>query len=144
MAALISNMAKNQNLSEKKGNKTAYKYFQISAGLFQSIKDDFHENLKDFPTMDVKEKSITCLNKLMLASAQECILNIKIMENVHCSKLYKITSYLSFIYNEIYKNMENNENNENTDNNENNDNNDNNEFKFYFNSWKSIINVSKL
>lgn len=129
MAALISNMAKKQNLSEKKGNKIACLYFQISAGLFQSIKDDFHKDLDKFPTMDVKEKSITCLNKLMLASAQECVLKIKLMENVHYSKLYKIASCISSMYKEIYEIMENNEDNE---------------FKFCFNPWKSIINVSKL
>jgi len=62
----------------------------------------------------------------MLASAQECILNLKIMENVHCSKLYKIASYLSILYEDIYRSMENRI------------------FKFHFNPWKSIINVSNL
>jgi len=123
LAAHISNIAAGQNLLAEEGNKKAYLYCQVSAGIFKSIIDDYNIYQKDFPTEDVKEESIRCLNKLMLASAQECILNIKIMENVHCSKLYKIASYLSIIYEEIYKTMENSK------------------FKFHFNSWKSIINL---
>ncbi|OUM58288.1 hypothetical protein PIROE2DRAFT_16472 [Piromyces sp. E2] len=122
LAALISNMAVGQDMKNIEGKKTACKYYQVSAGFFKYINDNFQKDQQNFPTLDIKKESITCLNKLMLASAQECLLKIEMSNNISYDNLYKIASYLSYTYEKIYEMITEKFN-----------------FKYHFNLWKPIF-----
>ncbi|ORX45928.1 BRO1-domain-containing protein [Piromyces finnis] len=101
IAAILSAIAATQNRFEEEGKKIAYNYFQASAGLFQFINDNFLHA----PSVDIQRESVKCLNKLMLASAQECFLEKTIFEKKKPNLLSKIASYLTFIYSEISDDM---------------------------------------
>ncbi|ORY47104.1 BRO1-domain-containing protein, partial [Neocallimastix californiae] len=102
IAAILSNIAATQNRFEEEGRKVAYNYFQASAGLFQFINDNFLHA----PSVDIRRESVKCLNKLMLASAQECFLEKTIFEKKKPNLLSKIASYLAFTYSEISDDMD--------------------------------------
>eukprot|EP00833_Pecoramyces_ruminatium_P015640 jgi/Orpsp1_1/1189672/evm.model.d7180000073627.1 len=102
IAAILSNIAATQNRFEEEGRKIAYNYFQASAGLFQFINDNFLHA----PSIDIRRESVKCLNKLMLASAQECFLEKTIFEKKKPNLLSKIASYLAFTYSEISDDMD--------------------------------------
>jgi len=102
IAAILSAIAATQNRFEEEGRKIAYNYFQASAGLFQFINDNFLHA----PSIDIRRESVKCLNKLMLASAQECFLEKTIYEKKKANLLSKIASYLAFTYAEISDDMD--------------------------------------
>jgi len=102
LGAILSAIAATQNRFEEEGRKIAYNYFQASAGLFQFINDNFLHA----PSVDIQRESVKCLNKLMLASAQECFLEKTISEKKKANLLSKIASYLAFTYSEIADDMD--------------------------------------
>jgi len=82
-------------------NKVAMKYFQVSAGLFRSIK----KFLKNEELKDMGEKSIECLNRLMLAQAQECCLEMEVKKNSEFNTISGMACSLGITYHKILKKM---------------------------------------
>lgn len=101
LAAILSNIAASQDRSKEKGRKIALEYFQASADIFSKINTKFSDYQEDFPTIDIKHKSIKCLYKLMRASAQECILENYIYTKKEYNDICQMASYLSELYEQI-------------------------------------------
>jgi len=102
----IDSLKHEEKINEKKEtneeeNEIAMKYFQVSAGLFLSIKDI----LKDNNLKDMGGKSIDCLNKLMLAQAQECYLEMEIKKKAELNRLLEIAYSLGKTYEDEILNM---------------------------------------
>ena len=102
----IDSLKHEEKINEKKEtneeeNEIAMKYFQVSAGLFQSIKNI----LKDNNLKDMGGKSIDCLNKLMLAQAQECCLEMEITKRFGFSRISSVACSLGKTYHKIVNMM---------------------------------------
>lgn len=82
--------------------KQAIKYMQYAAGVYQFI----HDNFLNAPSIDLNNKTIAFLNKLMLAQAQELfLLNLINAENDKYSLVARIASSTASFYentNELY------------------------------------------
>ena len=70
-AAMMSQVASVQEVDTDDGLKIAQKYFQLSSGMFQHIKDHVHAAIPQDPTPDFSQNTLEALGQLMLAQAQE-------------------------------------------------------------------------
>lgn len=80
--------------SEEVGMKQAFNYFQCAAGVFQFIGDNFLHA----PSVDLSKDCIQILAKIMLAQAQECMLEKVIGEKKKNAMIFKLASQASFMY----------------------------------------------
>ncbi|KAI9296035.1 BRO1-domain-containing protein, partial [Neoconidiobolus thromboides FSU 785] len=97
IAALLSNIASSQNRFEVQGLKTAYHNFQLSAGIFTYI----NENFLHAPSSDLNREIIKVLIQFMLAQAQECFLEKCITEKKKNTLIAKLASQLNYLYTNI-------------------------------------------
>ncbi|GAV02217.1 hypothetical protein RvY_12811 [Ramazzottius varieornatus] len=70
-AAMMTQVASVQEVDSDDGLKIAQKYFQLSSGVFQYIKDHVHAVIPQDPTPDFSQNTLEALGQLMLAQAQE-------------------------------------------------------------------------
>jgi len=71
IAALQSNIAANQSLDSDDGLKLTIKLLQQSAGIFQYLKGATPAAVPSEPTPDLSQDTLTVLQALMVAQAQE-------------------------------------------------------------------------
>jgi programmed cell death 6-interacting protein len=71
IAAMMSQVAGNQDLDVDDGLKVSMKYFQLASGTFQHIKDHVLSVIPQGPTPDFTQDTLDALVALMLAQAQE-------------------------------------------------------------------------
>jgi len=71
IAALQSSIAANQQLDSDEGLKLAIKLLQQSAGIFQYLKGATPAAVPSEPTPDLSQDTLTVLQALMVAQAQE-------------------------------------------------------------------------
>ncbi|OWA50797.1 Programmed cell death 6-interacting protein [Hypsibius exemplaris] len=71
VAAMMSQVAGNQDLDIDDGLKLSMKYFQLASGTFQFIKDHVVSVIPQGPTPDFTQDTLDALVALMLAQAQE-------------------------------------------------------------------------
>ncbi|KAI8877272.1 BRO1-domain-containing protein [Backusella circina FSU 941] len=93
MAATLSYMAASQNKSEVDGRKRAFHYLQASAGMFESIGNNFLHA----PTFDLEKETVKLLSDLMLVQAQECFLENSLADTKN-KLVAKLASHTAWVY----------------------------------------------
>lgn len=76
IGALHSQNGAGRNFDSAEDLKTAVSEFQKAAGAFRYILDNFRNS----PSADISEASLEMLAILMLGQAQECMLNLHLLE----------------------------------------------------------------
>ncbi|KAH3681445.1 hypothetical protein WICPIJ_007602 [Wickerhamomyces pijperi] len=101
LASVLSRLA-NEAFDQRDDYKLAIKYMQYAAGVYQFI----HDNFLNAPSIDLSNKTISFLNKLMLAQAQELfLLSLVNAENDKYSLIARIAASAAVFYekaNELY------------------------------------------
>ena len=87
--------------SSPQGLKTAYNYFQVAAGMFQYINDNFLHP----PSVDLSRDSITVIVELMLTQAQESFIEKVLSENKSGLLVSKLAMYAGNSYVSIGETM---------------------------------------
>ncbi|KAJ3045369.1 bck1-like resistance to osmotic shock [Rhizophlyctis rosea] len=103
IAATCSSIAALQNRFEPAGLKTAYNYFQAAAGLFAYINDNFLHA----PSVDLSRDSIKTLVDLMLAQAQECMIEKVVMEKKKGMLVAKLSAQTAHMYGSVLDGLTN-------------------------------------
>ncbi|KAI0984149.1 hypothetical protein GJ496_000680 [Pomphorhynchus laevis] len=103
IGALMSEIACEQQLSEDEGLKKAVKMFQMSAGVFKFLKENTMQMIGSDPTPDLFPQASAFLSTLMLAQAQELILQKSTQDQMNNSVISKIANQCGFLYGEAYK-----------------------------------------
>lgn len=100
----IAATALNEDVHNEHALQLAAKNFQISAGIFLSLKSDAPAALGQRGTrIDLNPSILDILHYLMLAQAQESIFVKAVQNNMSDSSLAKVASQCSDYYNECYK-----------------------------------------
>ncbi|KAJ3057219.1 bck1-like resistance to osmotic shock [Rhizophlyctis rosea] len=103
IAATCSSIAALQNRFEPAGLKTAYNYFQAAAGLFAYINDNFLHA----PSVDLSRDSIKTLVELMLAQAQECMIEKMVQEKKKGALVAKLAAQTAHMYGNVLDGLTN-------------------------------------
>lgn len=101
--ALLSQLGATQNQSSDDGLKTAAKYFQRSAGIFTSLKDNVYAVLQTLPTPDLSVNCLTALVAINLAQAQDCFYLKATTDNMKDALIAKIAVQASDFYQEAVR-----------------------------------------
>lgn len=100
----IAATALNEDIHNEHALQLAAKYFQLSSGIFWSLKSDAPAALgQRTPQTDLNPSILDILHYLMLAQAQEAILVKAVQNNMSDISLSKLASQCSDYYSESYK-----------------------------------------
>lgn len=88
-AAMMTQVASVQEVDSDDGLKIAQKYFQLSSGVFQYIKDHVHAVIPQDPTPDFSQNTLEALGQLMLAQAQEVCFMKAAKGKLSCTTYWK-------------------------------------------------------
>ncbi|CAK9302904.1 unnamed protein product [Gordionus sp. m RMFG-2023] len=108
IGAMQSQVACSQNLDQDNNLKTAVKYFQISSGTFNYLKDQYISNGKvqnESLTPDLSIECLSGLSALMLAQGQEIFLKKAKDDNKKPLILAKLAQQCADLYSEALKFM---------------------------------------
>lgn len=94
IASTCSSIAALQNRFEASGLKAACNYFQVAAGLYSYIS----ENFLHAPSVDMSRDSIRALTDLSLAQAQECFIEKAVMEKKKPALIAKLAAHAAHGY----------------------------------------------
>ncbi|KAI8587570.1 BRO1-like domain-containing protein [Geranomyces variabilis] len=103
IAATCSSIGALQNRSEAEGLKLAFNYFQAAAGLFLYINDNFLHA----PSLDLSRDSIKTLHDLMLAQAQECLIENTLLSKKEGALVSKLAAHASSVYQSVADGLSN-------------------------------------
>ncbi|MCJ1434579.1 bck1-like resistance to osmotic shock [Xylographa pallens] len=94
ISAVLACHAAIQNRADVKGVKVAYHSFQASAGMFTYI----NENFLHAPSIDLSRETVKSLISIMLAQAQEVLVEKQMAEGKPAIMLAKLASQAAFLY----------------------------------------------
>ncbi|MCJ1286703.1 bck1-like resistance to osmotic shock [Xylographa opegraphella] len=94
ISAVLACHAAIQNRADVKGVKIAYHSFQASAGMFTYI----NENFLHAPSIDLSRETVKTLISIMLAQAQEVLVEKQIEEGKPAIMVAKLASQAAFLY----------------------------------------------
>ena len=94
ISAVLACHAAIQNRADVKGVKIAYHSFQASAGMFTYI----NENFLHAPSIDLSRETVKSLISIMLAQAQEVLVEKQMAEGKPAIMLAKLASQAAFLY----------------------------------------------
>ncbi|KAL7747549.1 bck1-like resistance to osmotic shock [Sorochytrium milnesiophthora] len=97
IGAALSHMAASAPRIDPDGVKRAYHNFQIAAGIFQFINDNFLHA----PSTDLSREVVKALSSLMLAQAQEVFLEKTLADKKRSNVVVKLTAALANMYSSL-------------------------------------------
>lgn len=106
VAALQSSVAASQHMDSDDGLKTALKYFQQSAGIFEHLKGVTPFAIPQEPTPDLRPDTLQVLSTLMLAQAQEIFIVKAIKDNMKEAIIAKLACQCEDLYAETLRGMQ--------------------------------------
>ncbi|XP_033167711.1 programmed cell death 6-interacting protein [Drosophila mauritiana] len=106
IAALQSNIAANQPLDSDDGLKLTIKLLQQSAGIFQYLKGATPAAVPSEPTPDLSQDTLTVLQALMVAQAQEVFILKSIKDNMKDQIIAKLCCQAEESYADVLRAMQ--------------------------------------
>ncbi|KAK9455841.1 BRO1-like domain-containing protein [Dipodascopsis uninucleata] len=98
IAALHSNLGRDENRSSGEGLKRASQAFQTAAGCFQYLKNNVISEMKLNPPEDMTSATLDVLIQLMLAQAQECFWQKAVLDQLKNSIIARLANQVSQFY----------------------------------------------
>lgn len=98
LAALYSKLATAAMRSTTTSLKSACNYFTFAAGTIKYIRDTVLPELRSHPPEDMDPMTLECLEKLMLAQAQECFWQRAVMEGMKDANIAKLAAKVADYY----------------------------------------------
>ncbi|KAG1648906.1 Programmed cell death 6-interacting protein [Nymphon striatum] len=105
IGALLSQIAGCQELESDDGLKTAAKYFQMAAGIFQHLKNTVISSIQQEPTPDIHPDTLSALQALMLAQAQETLFQKASADRMKDAVVAKVAMQCEDLYADAIKQM---------------------------------------
>uniref|UniRef100_A0A6B2KXP0 BRO1 domain-containing protein n=1 Tax=Arcella intermedia TaxID=1963864 RepID=A0A6B2KXP0_9EUKA len=98
IASLYTQIAVLENLENTDGIKNACKYFRLSAGTFEQLKELLEAHPEDAVTSDLTADSLNLLSTMMLAQAQELFYMMALKSNMKAGVISKLAAQASDYY----------------------------------------------
>ncbi|XP_055343943.1 programmed cell death 6-interacting protein-like [Paramacrobiotus metropolitanus] len=106
IGAMLSQIGANQNVEFDDGLKTATKYFQQAAGVFNYVKDHVLAAIQQDPTPDLYPDCLSALITLMTAQAQEVLFMKATKEKMKDGVIAKVAAQTEDYYADAMKLMQ--------------------------------------
>jgi programmed cell death 6-interacting protein len=100
LAAMYSQLAMSSNRSTSDGLRIAANNFCLGAGVFSHLRDNILPELRTEPPEDMDTMTLECLEKLLLAQAQECFWQKAVKDGLKDAIIAKLAARVSDLYNE--------------------------------------------
>ncbi|KAI9731745.1 MAG: pH-response regulator protein palA/rim20 [Cirrosporium novae-zelandiae] len=98
LAALYSQLAVALNRTTSDGLKSACNYFCLSAGIVLYLKDTVIPDSRGDPPEDMDEMTLSCIEQLLLAQAQECFWQKAIKDGLRDASICRLAVKVSDYY----------------------------------------------
>ncbi|GAO48459.1 BRO1-domain-containing protein [Saitoella complicata NRRL Y-17804] len=99
LAALYSLLGSSENRTSGDGLKRACSYFQSAAGTFKHLRDEVVPHIRINGSLgDLDATTLTALEQLMLAQAQECFWQKAAMDRLKDGLIAKLAAQVSYFY----------------------------------------------
>jgi hypothetical protein len=102
IGAMCSYIASYSDRKTQDGLKSAFNYFQVAAGQFHFI----NENFLHTPSTDLSRESIRVLEDLMLCQAQECFIEKALLDQKNGLLISRLAIQVASMYSNIKEAME--------------------------------------
>ncbi|KAF2197562.1 BRO1-domain-containing protein [Delitschia confertaspora ATCC 74209] len=100
LAAMYSQLAMSSNRSTSDGLRVAANNFCLGAGVFSYLRDTILPEIRTEPPEDMDTMTLECLEKLLLAQAQECFWQKAVKDGMKDAIIAKLAARVSDLYNE--------------------------------------------
>lgn len=100
LAAMYSQLAMSSNRSTSDGLRISANNFCLGAGVFSYLRDHILPELRAEPPEDMDTMTLECLEKLLLAQAQECFWQKAVKDGLKDAIIAKLAARVSDLYNE--------------------------------------------
>ena len=106
IGALNSWIAADQDLESGEGLQKTLKRLQISAGIFDCLKDTIEATIQQHPTSDMKIDSLGVLTELMVAQAQEIVVRKAINDKMKDGIIAKLCAQCDVLFYNLAQSMQ--------------------------------------
>ena len=98
LAALYSQLAVTLNRTTSEGLKSANNYFCQAAGVILYLKNEVVPDLRSTPPEDMDAMTLSCIEQLLLAQAQECFWSKAVKDGMKDGIIAKLAAKVSDFY----------------------------------------------